>query len=62
MWQEPLEAMLYFSGIKGSLSLPDSEGGCNIMESNIVGKLPPFSKEVKQVAVIGSHREEVNNF
>lgn len=42
--------MLYFSGIKASFSLPDSEGGCNIMASNIVGKLelPPFSKEVKQ--------------
>lgn len=54
--------MLYFSGIKASLSLPDSEGGCNIIESNIVGKLPPFSKEVKQVPVNGSHMGEVNNF
>lgn len=56
--------MLYCSGIKASLSLPDSDGGCNIMESNIAGKLepPPFSREVKQAPLIGSHKGEVNNF
>lgn len=55
--------MLYCSGIKASLSLPDSDG-CNVMESNIAGKLelPPFSREVKQAPVIGSHKGEVNNF
>lgn len=51
--------MLYFSGIKASLSLPDSDGGCNIMESNIVGKLelPLFFQGGKT-----SHEGEVNNF
>jgi len=34
------------------------------MESNITAKLepPPFSREVKKVPVLGSHKGEVNNF